>query len=587
MNAACRVLLLVTLTALLPCCASPLHLEYAPGQVTSSANGGMVVAEAPLAAEVGARVLREGGNAVDAAVATAFALAATFPQAGGPGGGGFAVVSVPGHEPLALDFREVAPADASGEMFLAPDGAVDRRRSLWSVLAAGVPGTPAGLAELHRRLGSLPWSRLVDPAVRLAAEGFPIGAALARDLNQHRKRFRRDPAARAIFVREDRPWRPGDILRQEDLGRTLAAIRDRGAAGFYAGPVAATIEREVRRAGGIMTAGDLLAYRPVWRTPVRFPFSGHEILTMPLPSSGGVVLPQILGLLELSGGTDAVPGSVDRLHLFVEAERRAFADRNALLGDPEGVPAELVERLRSPGYLEARAATIDPARATPSSEVVAGETSLAAESPSTTNLCVVDRDGGAVALTYTLNSTFGSHLVVPGTGILLNNEMDDFAAKPGEPNQFGLRQGERNAIVPGRRMLSSMSPTLVIKDGEVVLVVGSPGGPRILTAVALVIARVAGDKIPLDQAVLGPRIHHQHLPDRVDYEDADVVWPEERERCNLEIDSAKLRDLSRRGHQLKPRETPIGRVTAISVEPSGSLLGVADPRGGGRAVSPD
>ncbi|MHC4862005.1 MAG: gamma-glutamyltransferase, partial [Planctomycetota bacterium] len=520
------------LVLLLLSCASPIRLEYRPGQVASGEARGVVAAEDGIAAEVGAAVLREGGNAVDAAVATAFALGVTFPQAGNPGGGGFAVVALPGEAPVALDFRETAPAGASREMFLRPDGEPDRERSLWTVAAAGVPGTPAGLAALHARFGRLPWARLVEPAEKLAAEGFPIPAGLARALNAHRERFERSAAARGIFVLEDRPWREGDVLVQGDLARTLASIREHGAEGFYRGRVAAAIAEEVRAAGGVLTEGDLDAYRPVWREPARFAFRGSEVLTMPLPSSGGVVLRQILGVLEATGGPDAAPGSPERIHLFAEAERRAFADRNALLGDPAGMPRGLVRFLTSRDYVRRRAATVDPVRATPSGEVRPAATA-AAESAETTNLCVVDREGGAVALTYTLNATFGTHIVAEGTGVILNNEMDDFAAKPGTPNQFGLRQGERNAVVPGRRMLSSMSPTLVRRDGRVVLAVGSPGGPRILSAVAQVIVGHVGDGLPIDIAVIAPRVHHQHLPDVLFLEDAEVVWPEARGRGDL------------------------------------------------------
>jgi len=562
-------------------CQRTLILAYDEGQVLD-ADGGMVVCEDGIAARVGADVLAEGGNAVDAAVATAFALGVTFPQAGGPGGGGFAVVSMPDREPVALDFRETAPAAATADMFLDEDGKPDRRRSLRSRAGAGVPGTPAGLFALHRRHGHLPWERLLAPAIALARDGFEIPEGLAIAMNEHGDVFRRDPVARTVYVREHRPWQAGDRLVQRYLARTLEAIRDRGAAGFYEGEIATLLAADMRRKGGAITAADLRAYQVVWRRPIHFTFGGSEIVTMPLPGSGGVVLPQILGLLERTGAMDLPPLSPDRMHLFAEASRRAFADRNAHLGDPAGLPPDLATALIAPDYLDRRAATIDPVRATPSGDVGPGHT----ESDSTTNLCVIDGSGGAVALTFTLNSTFGTHIVAAGTGVLWNNEMDDFAAKPGEPNQFGLRQGSANAIVPGRRPLSSMSPTLVMREGQVVLALGSPGGPRILSSVALVLLRHVGDGLPLDIAVLAPRVHHQHRPDRVDYERATVTWPRMTEWPGLTLTQEKAAALRRRGHVVRDRASYIGRVTAIAVDPeTGRKTGVADGRSYGRPAA--
>jgi len=380
-------------------------------------------------------------------------------------------------------------------------------------------------------------------------------------------------------VRPDRPWEAGDVLRLPDLARTLAAIRDSGPDGFYRGDFAGEADR-----AGVFTRADLAGYRPAWRAPARFGFNGDEVVTMPLPSSGGVVLPQVLGVLERIG-LEGPPGSVARLHLFAEAERRAFADRNELLGDPAGVPAEELARITSDTYLSRRAESISRDRATPSPDVLPGETGGPRESSETTNLVVVDREGGAVALTFTLNATFGSGIVLPGTGVLLNNEMDDFAAKPGRPNQFGLSQGERNRIVPGNRPLSSMAPTLVLRDGRVLLALGSPGGPRILSAVSRVLLLHIGDGLPLEAAVIAPRVHHQHLPDRIYVEDAEVVWPGDPARPGLEIDGEKADALERMGHAIEWRGA-IGRVTAVSVDPeTGAVTGVADPRGYGAAVA--
>jgi len=574
-----RVLLLVLLG--LTSCRTSLHLAYEKGQVTDT-GGGAIACEDETASRIGAAVLAEGGNAVDAAVATAFALGVTFPQAGGPGGGGFAVVSTPGEPPDALDFRETAPAAATADMFLDEDGKPVRARSIRHRLGAGVPGTVAGLRELHRRLGSLPWPRLVAPAVALARDGFEIPAGLARALNDHADVFRRDPAAAAIFVRADRPWQAGDLLVQPDLAHTLDAIRDRGAAGFYQGPVAELLVGDMSKNGGLVTREDLAAYRPVWRLPDRFRIGDDEVFTMPLPSSGGVVLAQIVGLLERTGAFDRPPGSSARLHLFAEASRRAFADRNAQLGDPAGMPHGLVAKLTDPDRLDRRAASIRRDRATPSCATDAGRDG----SDSTTNLCVVDAAGGAVALTFTLNSTFGTHLVARGTGVTWNNEMDDFAAAPGRPNQFGLRQGTANGIVPGRRPLSSMAPTLVRRDGEVVLVLGSPGGPRILSAVAQVLVGHVVDGLPLEIAVLAPRIHHQHLPDRIDRERARVEWPDSGKWSTLLLTPEKSAALRKKGHVVKDRTAPIGRVTAIAVDPeTGRRTAVVDARTYGRPAT--
>jgi gamma-glutamyltranspeptidase/glutathione hydrolase len=575
-----RLTPLLLLLPLLACHAPPLRLAYRPGQVTLATNRGMVVSEAPLASAVGADVLARGGSAADAAVATAFALAVTEPQASPIGGGGFAVIAPPDEEPAALDFRETAPARAAAAMFLAKDGTVDRAIALRSVLSAGTPGGVAGLAELHRRAGRLPWASLVEPAIALARAGFEIRASLADALNDARKKLAADPDAAAIFVR-DRPWRPGDLLVQTDLARTLEAIRDRGSDGFAAGPVAAAIAAKVAAGKGVLDAADLAAYRPVWRTPARFSFRGHEVVTMPLPSSAGVVLPLMLGILDAAGGQATRPMSADRLHLLAEASRRAFAERNDRLGDPAGVPDGLVEKLVSPASIAERARTVD-LRATPSFQLDVWRE----RQGETTHLCVVDGRGGAVAMTVSLNTTFGSGIVAGGTGVLLNDHMDDFTLRPGERNAYGLRQGEANALVPGRRPLSSMAPTVVLRDGEPVLVLGAAGGPRILSAVAQVLLHEAGDGLALETAALLPRIHHQHRPDELRVEDAVVAWPAGGERPDLLLSARKLDDLRRRGHFPAPRNAPIGRLTAISRDPeTGDLRGVAGPRTDGAAVA--
>ncbi len=530
------------------------------------AEHGVVVSVESLASEVGRDVLAAGGNAVDAAVAVAFALAVTYPQAGNLGGGGFLLYRTPGGEHHALDFREAAPAALRPELFLDEDGRPVPGRSLDTGLAVGVPGSVAGLWEAHRRWGSRPWAGLLAPAVRLAAEGFPISRREADDLSTSGKRILADPEARRIFTRDGVWPRAGERLVQPDLAATLRRIADRGPEGFYRGPVARAIVDAVNGAGGVMTRRDLARYRAVWREPVRGSYRGYTVVSFPPPSSGGVALLQMLKLLERHDLAASGAGSSLTLHRVAEVERRVYADRSRWLGDPDfwNVP---VAGLLDPEYLAQRAATIRDDRATPSTEIAPGEPPRH-ESADTTHFSVADARGGAVALTTTLNAAYGVGIVAPGTGVLLNNEIDDFAVAPGVPNAYGLVGGEANSIAGAKRPLSSMTPAIVEAPGggdRPFLVLGSPGGPRIITAVLQVVLNVIDHGMPLQEAVDAPRFHHQWLPDRLFHESRGLV-------------EDVRRGLEARGHRVVERDGDVGNVNAIGLAPDGAWLGAADPR---------
>ena len=584
-------LVLVAALALAPACRAQVSATPPPVR----AERGMVVAAERLAAEAGVEVMRAGGNAADAAAATAFALAVTFPVAGNLGGGGFAVLRLPDGTATTLDFRETAPAAATRDMYLGPDGEAVSDLSRRGHLAVGVPGAVAGLLELHARWGRLDRAAVLAPAIRLAQRGVPLSEAEAARLNGFAGRFAAFPATDALFGaaaaaragRADSTWRPGDRLVQTDLGRTLLRIRDAGRDGFYRGPTADALVDEMRRGGGLITHADLAAYRPVERAPVVGTYRGHRVLSMPPPSSGGVALVQLLNAVEPVDLGALGLGSSASLHLAGEAMRRAYADRAEWLGDPDFVSVP-VAGLTDKAYTARRMADFDPDRATGSDQAAAG---AAPESPQTTHLSVVDADGFAVSLTTTLNGAYGSFVSVPGAGFLLNNEMDDFSAKPGTPNMFGLVGAEANAIAPGKRMLSSMTPTIVEDpEGRLRLVVGSPGGGRIITTVFQVITNVLDHGLDVQAAVAAPRVHHQWLPD--------VLFAEERS-LPADVEAA----LRARGWRVQ-QEGRWSRADAIEVvygearaetDPSGLetterrragrvLLGGADPRGEDVAV---
>jgi gamma-glutamyltranspeptidase/glutathione hydrolase len=528
------------------------------------AHNGMVASQEKRAARVGVDILRQGGNAVDAAVAVGFALAVTHPQAGNIGGGGFMLVHLSGrNETIAIDYRETAPAAATRDMFLDERGEADPRKSRDSALGVGVPGTVAGLALAHQRYGSgkFTLAQLIAPAIRLAREGFTVDDDFADTLPRAQPRLARWPATAKIFLKGagtalDR----GDRLVQADLAASLDAVAAAGPRAFYDGPIAEKIVASLRQNGGIMTRDDLRNYRAVERPAVRGNYRGYDIASMPPPSSGGVHLVQILNILEGLPLRDLGAGSAATLHLMIEAMKPAYADRAEFLGDPdvEKVP---VAGLISKRYAAEQRLAIDPERARPAQEVRAGNPA-AHEGDNTTHFSVVDRDGNAVANTTTLNFFYGLGLVADGTGILLNNELDDFAAKPSAPNAFGLLGGAANAPGPNKRPLSSMAPTIVFRDGRVFLVTGTHGGSRIITTVLQVILNVIDHDMNIAEAVAAPRIHHQWLPDEVVAE------------RGLSPDTIRL--LEARGHNIVVGRT-FGSANSILATPDG-LTGAADPR---------
>ena len=533
------------------------------------AEHGMVGSTEEHATRVGVEVLRRGGNAVDAAVAVGFALAVTPPSAGNLGGGGLMVIRFPDGRATTFDYREVAPAAATRDMFLDAQGNVVHERSLVGPLAAGVPGSVAGLAEVHRKYGSLPWADLLAPAVALAADGFVVSDALARSLRNARKLLERFPESRRVLLKDGALWAPGDRLVQPELATTLRAIARDGAAGFYRGPVADLLVAEMQRTGGLITKADLEAYRPEERAPVTGTYRGHEIVSMPPISSGGVALLQALNILEAWPIGEHGHNSSTTMHLVAEATRRVYADRSEWLGDPAFFTVP-VTGLTSKKYAAQLRATIDPARATPSSRVKPGQPT-AFESDQTTHYSVIDASGMAVSTTTTINGGYGNGQMVPGAGFLLNNEMDDFSAKPGVPNMFGVTGGKANEVAPGKRMLSSMTPTIVVKDGKPLLIVGSPGGSRIITTVLQVIMNVIDHGMDVQEAVDAPRFHHQWLPDEIRIE-----------RRGFPLDV--VRNLEQMGHKVTV-QPDMGDVHAIYVDPqTGMRYGASDPRLDGRTL---
>ncbi|HKK08890.1 MAG TPA: gamma-glutamyltransferase [Gemmatimonadota bacterium] len=531
-----------------------------------TAHHGMVVTTDTLASAAGVEILRAGGNAMDAAIAVQFALAVVHPQAGNIGGGGFAVVHTAEGGSGALDFREKAPLAATHDMFVDSAGKVTGA-SWTGPTAAGVPGSVAGMEELHDRYGTLPWARLLRPAIRLARDGFTVRSPLHDAIAEEADRLRRFPASAAIFLPGGEPPAVGDTLRQPDLARTLGAVADGGASAFYDGWIADSLAAEQARDGGLMTRGDLDAYRAVWRDPIVAHYRGRTVVSMPPPSSGGVTLAEMLDIL--SGFDLAEMGfhSPDAIHVTVEAMRRAYADRNYYLGDPDFVKMP-IGMLTSEAYADSLRATIDMDHASPSSRF----NKVPVESKETTHFSVVDSAGDAVAITTTLNGYFGSAVTVRGAGFVLNDEMDDFAARPGVPNAYGLVQGEANAIAPGKRMLSSMTPTIVLDEaGRLELVTGTPGGSTIITSVLQIVTDQIDFGLPPQAAVNAPRFHHQNLPDHIYYE------PDG-------LDSAVIAELRRRGHELVERRGYSGDVNSIYVAPDGTLYGAADPRRKGAAI---
>lgn len=541
----------------------------AQGSQIANGKEGAVASRSPHATAVGIEVLRQGGNAIDAAVAVGFALAVTHPAAGNLGGGGFMVIRLANGEVFANDHREKAPRKARRDMFLDDNGKVADGLSTASHLAVGVPGSVDGLLGVQERHGTLSRRELIAPALALAREGFPLPADIAAQFRRLRPRFEPYPASLAKFTRADGgPLEAGDLFRQPDLAASLARIAEHGRAGFYAGTTADLIVAEMVRGGGLISHRDLAEYRSVWREPVRGTYRGYGIVSMPPPSSGGALLVQMLNMLEPYDLTTLGHGTPATVHLMIEAERRAYADRAEHLGDSDfyDVPlAMLVDK----GYARHRFADFDPEAASRSTDIGPGD--WPDESPETTHVSVMDRAGNAVSYTTTLNLGYGSKIVVAGAGFLLNNEMDDFSSKPGSPNSFGLVGGAANAIAPGKRMLSSMTPTLVLKEGKPLLATGSPGGSTIITTVLQVVTNIVDHGMDVAAAVAAPRFHHQWQPNRIRHEPG-------------ALSAGTRAGLAKIGH-VGFRETPgIGDANSV-MRVGDDLVARSDPRNPGGAAA--
>lgn len=525
------------------------------------ADTAMVVSAHPLATKVGVEVLKQGGNAIDAAVAVQFALAVVYPQAGNIGGGGFLIYrDAKGKQTLALDYREKAPAAATERMYLDSLGNVLPNKSRFGALACGVPGTVDGMWQAHVSHGKLPWGALVTPAIELAEKGFQITEREAQNLNAERLTFVRNSSISPAFVKFE-PWKAGEWLIQKELAETLRRIAGQGRDGFYTGATAKLIVAEMAKKGGLISYEDLSAYKSEWRTPLEFDWKDMHVITMPPPSSGGIILRQLLGMTEGFSLQDAGLHSASAVHLMVEAERRSFADRAAHMGDPDFWKVPL-KTLTDPAYLKQRMTDFTPEAASESADISPGQIK---ESEETTHYSIIDRDGNAVSVTTTLNDSYGARTVVGGAGFILNNEMDDFSAKPGAANLYGAVGGKANAIAPGKRPLSSMTPTIVTKADKIWLVLGTPGGTTIPTSVFQVLLNVTTFGLPLSEAVQAKRFHHQWKPNHITAEEG-VFSPEV---------EAKLTQM---GHKINYRE-PYGRIEAIIRLPNGKWQGVADWRG--------
>jgi gamma-glutamyltranspeptidase / glutathione hydrolase len=525
----------------------------------------MVVSAHPEASRVGVEVLQKGGNAIDAMVAVHFALAVVYPNAGNIGGGGFMVYRTEGGEVYTLDFREKAPLAASKNMYLDESGEAHATNSRLGYLAAGVPGSVDGMARAHERFGKLPWQELLAPAIALAKKGFTITARQAREFNYHRASFldyNPDPSGVALL--KDGQWEEGDLLQQAQLAATLRRIQQEGRSGFYEGETARLIAADMQANGGLITEEDLKQYASVWRDPMTGRFGPYRIIGMAPPSSGGLALLQLLKMSEHFPLQQWGHQSVRSMHAMAEMERRVYLDRARHLGDPDfwNVP---IEQLLDSLYLLRKARSIDMAAATPSHLLTNGIAPAAVEKEQTTHFSIVDASGNAVSLTTTINDSYGAKTFIRGAGFLLNNEMDDFTIKPGVPNMYGLVGGEANAIAPGKRMLSSMTPTIIEREGKLLMVVGTPGGSTIITSVYQTILNVLVFDMNMTEAVWAGRFHHQWLPDQISLEEGQ--FPEEIQ------DSLKVL-----GHQLHQRGN-YGRVDAILRRQNGQLEGAADPRG--------
>lgn len=539
--------------------ASTAHSEYL------RTENGMVSSRSDMASEVGSKILAAGGNAVDAAVATAFALAVVYPSAGNLGGGGFMMVSLANGEVYAQDNREKAPAAAHRDMFLDSAGDVDRNLAVNSLQASGVPGTVAGLLDALERFGTMSRQQVMAPAIELAEHGFILNDDLASQFLDNMDGFSKYPASLAKFSKQGQPYQSGDLWLQADLAQTLKLISAQGRDGFYKGHTAELIVAEMQRNNGLISMDDLAAYEALWREPIHGTYHGYDIWSMPAPSSGGVLLVQMLNMLEPFNLAELGFGSTATVHLMIEAQRRAYADRAEFLGDPDFVEIP-TQMLTSKEYARTRFADFDPLKATDSASIGAG--SWPDESTQTTHFSVADKTGNAVAMTTTLNRSYGNRIVVPEVGILLNNEMDDFSSKPNSPNSYGLIGRDANEIQPGKRMLSSMTPTIVTQAGKPVLITGSPGGSVIINTVLQVVLNVIDHGMDAESAVSSPRIHHQWQPDNVRYETG-------------AISDAVAAELTTMGHKgLTSSRFGMGNANSIKID-NAIIEGVSDPREAG------
>lgn len=553
----------------MPAADAPI-IDYQNRYLPAYGKAGMVVSPEALAGEIGLAILKEGGNAVDAAVATGFALAVTLPRAGNIGGGGFMLIHLAEtNEQVFVDYRETAPAAATRDMFLKEDGSVDQSKAYFSHQAAGVPGTVAGLIHAQERFGKLTLKQVIQPAIDLAEKGFATPLALHMSLNARAERLAENAEAKRIYLQggEAAPA-PGTLLTQSDLASTLKRIRDKGADGFYKGETAELIAGDMAANGGLITTEDLAGYRALERPPVRGTFRDFEIVSVAPPSSGGVHVLQMLNILEPYPLESYGHNSAAYLHRVIESMKLAYADRSRYMGDPDQTVIPTAA-LISKEYGAERRKLIDAERAKTAEEIGPGNP-VPTESPDTTHYSVADAEGNVVANTYTLNFSFGSHIVVPGTGILLNNEMDDFAAKAGDANAYGLVQGEANTIAPGRRPLSSMTPTIVFKDGQPWLAAGSPGGSLIITTVLQTLLNAMVFDMNIAAAVAAPRVHNQWMPDRT------LVEP------GISLDTQRI--LEDWGHSLSPTRRTIGRSNSLIID-EGWMQGFADMRRPGGHVA--
>ena len=531
------------------------------------AEKAMVVSARVEASQIGSDILAKGGNAYDAMVATQLGLAVVYPVAGNIGGGGFMVYRANDGKTGALDFREKAPLTASRDMYLDEKGNVIPGKSSFGVHSVGIPGSIAGIFEVYNKFGSLPFKELIQPSIDLARNGFKVTAKQARSLNGTRKRFEKANNYKILF---DKEWKEGDLLQQEELAQTLERIRDNGQDGFYKGKTAQLFVDYVKELGGIISLEDLAKYKAIWRTPIEFTYKGHKIISMTLPASGGICLAQILKSIEPYDLSKIKHNSSEYVQLLTEAERRSYADRANYLGDIDFVDVP-IDSLIADAYVKKRMSTFSWDKATKSEDVSHGKI-LGYESDQTTHYSIIDQFGNAVSVTTTLNTGYGSKVLVKGAGFFLNNEMDDFSAKPGVPNVYGLLGSEANAIAPEKRMLSSMTPTIVEENGKLKMVVGTPGGSTIITSVAQNIINVLDYKMGMQESVNKARFHHQWMPDHVRMEPNGFD----------SITKTKLKSL---GYELLERNSLIiGRVDAILVLPNGKLEGGADPRGDDAAV---